>query len=147
VVDRSRWSAFIVKPATILVWHRRLVAKHWTYPHRRGRPATIVETRRTIIRFARENPTWGYRRIHGELARLGITIARVDGLVDPQERRDRSFTATLVGVVDDVPTHTSNLSVPKTRPGMLSRHFARPHRIGRDAARLPCGCRKLARAC
>jgi putative transposase len=73
-LDRDRWSLFIVKPDTILRWHRRLVAKHWTYPHRAGRPSTTAETRRTIIRFARENPTWGYRRIHGELARLGITI-------------------------------------------------------------------------
>jgi transposase len=64
-----------VKPDTLLRWHRRLVAKHWTYPHRVGRPSTAVETRRTIIRLAQENPTWGYRRIHGELARLGITIA------------------------------------------------------------------------
>jgi putative transposase len=73
-LGRDRWSLFIVKPDTILRWHRRLVAKHWTYPHRAGRPSTTAETRRTIIRFARENPTWGYRRIHGELARLGITI-------------------------------------------------------------------------
>jgi transposase InsO family protein len=64
-----------VKPETILAWHRRLVANHWTYPHRPGRPSAAVETRRTIIRFARENPTWGYRRIHRELARLGISIA------------------------------------------------------------------------
>jgi putative transposase len=74
-LGRDRWSIFLVRPDTILRWHRRLVANHWTYPHRSGRPPTIVEIRRTIVRFARENPTWGYRRIHGELARLGITIA------------------------------------------------------------------------
>lgn len=74
-LGRDRWSIFMVKPDTILRWHRRLVANHWTYPHRPGRPSTTVETRRLILRFARENPTWGYRRIHGELARLGITIA------------------------------------------------------------------------
>jgi putative transposase len=75
VLGRDRWSSFLVKPDTILRWHRRLVANHWTYRHRRGRPSTVVETRRIIVRLARENPSWGYRRIHGELARLGITIA------------------------------------------------------------------------
>jgi putative transposase len=75
VLGRDRWSIILVKPDTILAWHRRLVANHWTYPHRPGRSSTAVETRRTIIRLARENPAWGYRRIHGELARLGITIA------------------------------------------------------------------------
>jgi putative transposase len=75
VLDRDRWSILLVKPDTILGWHRRLVANHWTYPHRPGRPSTAVETRQTIIRLARDNPTWGYRRIHGELARLGIAIA------------------------------------------------------------------------
>jgi putative transposase len=75
LVGRDRWSMFLMRPDTILRWHRRLVANHWTYPHRPGRPSTAAETRQTIIRFARENPTWGYRRIHGELARLGITIA------------------------------------------------------------------------
>jgi putative transposase len=74
-LGRDRWSIFLVQPDTILRWHRRLIAKHWTYPHRPGRPSTLIETRRTILRFARENPTWGYRRIHGELARLGVTIA------------------------------------------------------------------------
>ncbi len=75
VVGRDRWSIFVVKPDTLLCWHRRLVANHWTYPHRPGRPSTAAETRRMIGRLARENATWGYRRIHGELARLGIAIA------------------------------------------------------------------------
>lgn len=75
VVGRDRWSILLVKPATILAWHRRLVANHWMYPHRPGRPSTIAETRQIIVRLARENPTWGYRRIHGELARVGIAIA------------------------------------------------------------------------
>jgi putative transposase len=75
VLDRDHWSIFLVRPDTILGWHRRLVANHWTHPHHPGRPSTAVETRQTITRLARENPAWGYRRIHGELARLGITIA------------------------------------------------------------------------
>jgi putative transposase len=75
VLGRDRWSSLLVKPDTILRWHRRLVANHWTYPHRPGRRSTAVETREIIMRLAGENPPWGYRRIHGELARLGITIA------------------------------------------------------------------------
>jgi transposase InsO family protein len=75
VLGRDRWSSFMVKPDTLLRWHRRLVANHWTYPRPPGRPSTAVETRTMVLRFARENPTWGYRRIHGELARLGIRIA------------------------------------------------------------------------
>ena len=75
VLSRDRWSIFLVRPDTILGWHRRLIANHWTYPHRPGRPSTATESREIIIRLAHENPTWGYRRIHGELARLGITIA------------------------------------------------------------------------
>ena len=106
-LGRDRWSMFLVKPDTILRWHRRLVANHWTYPHRPGRPSTIAETRTTILRFARENPTWGYRRIHGELTRLGITIARVDRLGDPQERRHRSRTRPGVAIVDDIPACAS----------------------------------------
>ncbi len=71
----DRWSIFMGKPDTILRWHRRLVANHWTYPRRAGRPSKTVEIRRMILRFARENPTWGDRQIHGELTQLGVTIA------------------------------------------------------------------------
>ena len=67
----------IAQPKTVIGWHRRLVARRWTYPPttRRGRPPTLAAIRRLAIRLAQENPTWGYRRIHGELARLGHRIA------------------------------------------------------------------------
>jgi transposase InsO family protein len=74
-LGRDHWPILLVKPDTILAWHRRFVANHWTYAHRPGRPSTAIGARQLIIRLARENPTWGYRRVHGELARLGITIA------------------------------------------------------------------------
>jgi transposase InsO family protein len=76
-VRRSRLAdvCLIVKPATVLGWHRRLVARHWTYTHRRGRPSITHELRALVLRLDAENPTWGYRRIHGELHRLGYRIA------------------------------------------------------------------------
>ncbi|GAA1229240.1 hypothetical protein GCM10009608_76510 [Pseudonocardia alaniniphila] len=64
----------LVSPATVLRWHRRLVTRKWTYPHRTGRPpldGTIVAL---IERMARENQTWGYQRIQGELLKLGHRV-------------------------------------------------------------------------
>ena len=61
-LSRSRWSCFLVKPETLLRWHRRLVAGAWTYPHRHtGRPPLDQEVRQLIVRLARENPRWGYQ--------------------------------------------------------------------------------------
>ncbi len=68
---RPAWRGMLMQPATLLRWHRDLVRRRWTYPNRRGRPALAAELRELVLRLARENPTWGYRRIHGELCRLG----------------------------------------------------------------------------
>jgi putative transposase len=71
LLPRPSWNRMFVRPETLLCWHRDLVRRRWSYPHRRGRPAVAAELRALVVRLARENPTWGYRRIHGELGRLG----------------------------------------------------------------------------
>jgi putative transposase len=85
----------LVTPSTILRWHRQLVARRWTTtPARPGRPAIPSGLRALVVRLATENPTWGYRRIQGELVGLGYqigastvwTILYTAG-VDPSTRR------------------------------------------------------------
>ena len=87
VFDREHLARvfLIVQPATVLRWHRRLVARHWTQPARPkpGRPATARELRQLVLRLGTENPTWGYRRVHGELVGLGHKIAASTVMADP----------------------------------------------------------------
>jgi putative transposase len=71
LLPRATWRGLFIQPATLLRWHRDLVRRRWTYRHRRGRPAIAAEIRGLVLRLARENPPWGYRRVHGELCRLG----------------------------------------------------------------------------
>ena len=76
VLPRRSWHAFGVRPETLLRWHRRLVANYWTYPHRcPGRPPIAGEVREVVLRLARENTSWGYVRIVGELRKLGIDVS------------------------------------------------------------------------
>jgi hypothetical protein len=75
-LPRSAWSAFAVSPKTLLCWHRRLVARRWTYARRGiGRPPLDAKLQELILRFARENPRWGYQRIVGELRKLGLAVS------------------------------------------------------------------------
>jgi transposase len=78
LLPRRRWTEIIpVTPATLLAWHRKLAATKYDMSKRRkpGRPPTVPSIARLVVRLAKENPLWGYRRIHGELTKLGLAVA------------------------------------------------------------------------
>ncbi len=97
-IDRLAGMWLIVTPATILRWHRDIVRRRWARRSRRGRsgrPPVRRDVRSVVLRLARENESWGYRRIHGELAVLGIAVAPStvwqilkDAGISPAPRRD-----------------------------------------------------------
>jgi hypothetical protein len=113
-IPRRRWTdVFPVTPATLLAWHRQLAGSkydtsNWRKP---GSPSTLPGIGRLVVRLAKENPLWGHRRIHGELTKLGVTVApstvweilRAAG-IDPAPRRSgptwRQFlTAQAAGIL------------------------------------------------
>ena len=75
LLPRSRWRSFMVTPTTLLRWHRRLVARRWTYGGRPGRPRVDPAIHAMVLRLARENPRWGYQRIAGEINGLGLPVS------------------------------------------------------------------------
>jgi len=95
LIDRLAAMRLIVTPGTILRWHRDIVRRWWSRQGRSGRPATHRKVRSVVLRLARENESWGYRRIHGELAGLGVTVAPStvwqilkNAGIDPAPRRE-----------------------------------------------------------
>jgi transposase len=104
--ERLRHLVSLVRPDTILRWHRDLLRRHHaaaSAPRRRGRPRTIRSIRLLVLRLARENASWGYRRIQGEPAALGIKVAastvweilKAHG-IDPAPERTATTWATFL---------------------------------------------------
>jgi putative transposase len=76
VLPQPRRRGLIVTPQTLLRWHRELVRRTWAQPHRNpGRPPVDGQVRELVLRFAHENPGWGYPRIAGELLKLGLRVS------------------------------------------------------------------------
>jgi putative transposase len=103
-LPRVAWASFPVKPATLLRWHRQLVARRWTYAQRApGRPPLESSLRTLILRLGHENPHWGYKRMVGELKGLGISVSATSvrkvllegGLQPAPERSHSSWRAFL----------------------------------------------------
>jgi hypothetical protein len=96
----------LVRPDTVLRWHRDLIAARHariSHPKRAGRPPTVRSIRALVLRLARENSSWGYRRIHGELLVLGIKVAAStvweilhDAGIDPAPERTSTAWATFL---------------------------------------------------
>jgi transposase len=104
--DALRSVRLLVRPETVLRWHRDLIAyRHavLSRPQRAGRPPTIRSIRLLVLRVARENSTWGYRRVHGELLVLGVKVAAStvweilkDAGIDPAPQRTSDTWATFL---------------------------------------------------
>jgi putative transposase len=114
LLPRPTWRGSFVRPETLLRWHRDLVRRRWSYPPRRGRPAVTAELRTLVVRLAKENATRGYRRIHGELCRLGY---------------QRTIGASTVWAI----LHRAGVDPAPTRSALTWRQFLLPwHRLARS---------------
>jgi putative transposase len=148
-----------VTPATLLAWHRRLAARKYDTSKRRkpGRPATVRSIARLTIRLAHENPLWGYRRIQGELVKLGVTVAasaiyeilRSAG-IDPAPRRDgptwRHFLrAQAAGILAADFLHVDTVSLTRLYVLVFIEHGTRRMHLGGITAH-PTGARAVQQA-
>jgi putative transposase len=164
LVARRRWGeVFAVTPATLLAWHRRLVARKWDYTSRRrpGRPSTTAAIRKLVIRMAMENPAWGHRRVQGELVRLGHPVAAStmwqilhDAGIDPGPRRSgptwkQFLTAQARGILAVDFVHVDTVLLRRvyaliviehgTRHGFSPAHRRRPERtLSAKGSSAPC---------
>ncbi|MFH8736170.1 hypothetical protein [Streptomyces sp. NPDC017964] len=146
LVPRRRWhQVFPMTPATLLTWHRKLVAKKWDYSqrHRPGRLPTSPAVKALVLRVAAENPRWGHPRVHDELTRLGHKMAASTVWnilnqvgIDPAPRRTgptwRQFLqaqAEHIVAVDFLPVDTINLK-PIYALVMLEHGSRRRHLLG-----------------
>jgi hypothetical protein len=100
----SAWASLSVRPRTLLRWHRQMVRRRCTYPHRRpGRPPLDRRLETLVVRLARENPRWGYRRIVGELRGLSISVFGDLGADDPHPSRAATGAAAGRALVARLP--------------------------------------------
>jgi len=128
LLPRVRWRSLILTPATLIRWHRNLVAKRWTHARPVGRPPTQRETRELVLRLARENPLWGYLRIAGELKGLGIVVSattvrawlRAAGLGPVGKRREMTWREFIGRIVRACWPSTSSRSRPSGRSDSTS---------------------------
>jgi putative transposase len=139
---RRHGMRLLVTPDTILRWHRDLVRRRWTARSRRGRtgrPAAHRNIRVLVLQLAQENPEWGYRRIHGELAGLGVKVAASTvweflkkAGIDPAPRRSgptwsqflRSQAEAILARLSSRPTCST---APRPTCRNRARHQANPH--------------------
>src|ERR1035438_2854953 len=137
---RRQGLRLLVTPDTILRWHRDIVRRRWATRSKRGRPgrpATQRNIKALVLRLARENTEWGYRRIHGELAGLGVKVAASTVWEILKDQRHPPSPATDRASLAAVPA-LPGLRDPRMR--LLQRRPARRHpglRPGRDRARDP----------
>ena len=126
------FSPLLVTPDTLLAWHRKLIAKKWTYARKRpGRPRITQEITDLVVRMARENDSWGYDRIQGALANLGHIIApntvknilNRHGIDPAPERGKRTSWKTFLKMHWDVMAATDFFTVEVWTPRRLVTYY------------------------
>jgi putative transposase len=144
-IDRLAAMRLIVTPGTILRWHRDIVRRRWSRRSRQGRsgrPATHRKVRSVVLRLARENESWGYRRIHGELVRLGHPIAAStvwqilhDAGIGPAPRRTgptwkQFLTAQAAGILAADFVHVDTVLLRRIYALIIIEHGTRRAHLG-----------------